>query len=82
MAVEEIAQALAALGCPAERCAELAAQLDKRAGQLAILKNRSRDEAVVHLLRLMAEGWAAQAVPPPGAVDPPVGSSSGIDPVS
>ena len=55
----ELAQALVALGCPAEKSHEMAAQLDKRARQLADEKNRTYDEAVSHLLKLMSQGWAA-----------------------
>ena len=39
-----------ALGCPAEKSAEMAAQLDKRARQLAAQKGRSYEEALQHLL--------------------------------
>ena len=38
----------------------MAAQLDKRAKQLAAEKNRTYDEALEHLLKLMAQGWAAK----------------------
>lgn len=55
-----MAKALVALGCPSEKSAEMAAQLDKRARQLAELKGRSHDEALRHLLALMAQGWAAK----------------------
>ena len=66
IALDALAQALQALGCPAEKSAEMAAQLDKRAHQLAETKGRPYDEALAHLLRLMAGGWAAQerGVPP------------------
>jgi hypothetical protein len=60
MSQDELAQTLQALGCPPEKCPEMAAQLDKRAHQLAAEKGRSYDEALVHLLKLMAGGWAAQ----------------------
>jgi hypothetical protein len=60
MEVAELAQVLVALGCPAEKSAGLAAQLDKRARQLAAEKGRSHDEALQHLLALMRQGWAAQ----------------------
>ncbi len=53
--------ALAALGCPAEKCDEMAQQLDRRARQLSAETGRSHDEALVHLLKLMAGGWAAQS---------------------
>ena len=38
----------------------MAAQLDKRARQLAEQKNRNYDEALRHLLELMRQGWAAR----------------------
>jgi uncharacterized Zn finger protein len=58
--ISEIAKVLVALGCPADKSAEMAAQLDKRARQLATEKNRSYEEALTHLLKLMKQGWAAQ----------------------
>jgi hypothetical protein len=60
MEISELAKVLVALGCPAEKSSEMAAQLDKRARQLAAEKNRSYDEALTHLLALMKQGWAAQ----------------------
>lgn len=63
LSVIQIAEVLASLGCPPDRCSEMAAQLDKRAQQLAATKGRTYDEAVTHLLRLMAAGWAASPGP-------------------
>ena len=62
LAVElsQLAQVLAALGCPADKSAEMAAQLDKRARQLATEKGRSDDEALQHLITLMRQGWSAK----------------------
>ena len=60
MDVEALAVALVAIGCPREKSAEMAAQLDKRARQLAAQKNRSYAEALTHLLSLMRQGWAAK----------------------
>ena len=60
MEISELTKVLAALGCPAEKSAEMAAQLDKRARQLAAQKGRSYEEALQHLLTLMKQGWAAQ----------------------
>jgi hypothetical protein len=60
METSELAQVLVALGCPVEKSAEMAAQLDKRARQLAAQKGRSYEEALQHLLNLMKQGWAAQ----------------------
>ena len=57
--ISELAKILVALGCPAEKSADMAAQLDKRARQLAAEKNRSYEEAMTHLLTLMKQGWAA-----------------------
>ena len=60
MDVSELASVLVALGCPQEKSAEMAAQLDKRARQLAEQKGRSYDEALAHVLDLMRQGWAAK----------------------
>ena len=60
MEISQLAQILVSLGCPAEKSAGMAAQLDKRARQLAAEKDRSYDEALKHLLTLMKQGWAAQ----------------------
>ncbi len=60
MNLEQLAQVLVALGCPAEKSAEMAAQLDKRAQQLAAEKGRTYEEALTHLLTLMKQGWAAK----------------------
>ena len=56
----DLPQILIALGCPAENAATMAAQLDKRAKQLAAEKGRSYEAALTHLLTLMKHGWAAQ----------------------
>ena len=60
MEISELAKVLVALGCPAEKSGEMAAQLDKRARQLAEQKGRSYDEALRHLLDLMRRGWSAK----------------------
>jgi pyrroline-5-carboxylate reductase len=59
----ELATVLVALGCPEEKSAEMAAQLSKRAAQLAEQKQRTHDEALEHLLGLMRQGWAANQTP-------------------
>ena len=56
----QLAALLVAMGCPADKSAEMAAQLDKRAKQLAEQKNKSYEEAMNHLLNLMKQGWAAK----------------------
>lgn len=60
MELAELASLLVTLGCPPEKSSEMAAQLDKRARQLAEVKGRSYDEALAHLLELMKQGWAAR----------------------
>jgi hypothetical protein len=56
----QLASLLTTLGCPADKSAEMAAQLDKRARQLAEQKNKTYAEAMSHLLNLMKQGWAAK----------------------
>jgi hypothetical protein len=56
--LQQLAAVLVALGCPVEKSAEMAAQLDKRARQLADEKGRTYEEAMTHLLNLMKQGWA------------------------
>ena len=46
-------QALMQLGVPAEKAPEMAAQLDKRAHQLAEAEDRTYEQALMHLLQLM-----------------------------
>jgi len=52
----ELALLLIQLGCPPEKSAEMAAQLDKRARQLAKQKGRGYEEALTHLLSLIKRG--------------------------
>lgn len=59
MNLSELASLLTALGCPVEKSEKMAAQLDRRARQLAGQKGRSYDQALAHLLNLMRQGWAA-----------------------
>jgi hypothetical protein len=56
----QLAAALSALGCPAEKSAEMAAQLDKRARQLSAEKGQTYEQAMTHLIGLMRQGWAAK----------------------
>ena len=59
MTIEELAKVLEALGCPAGQCDGMAAQLDKRARMDADRQGIPYDDALRHLLGLMAQGWAA-----------------------
>jgi hypothetical protein len=54
--LQQLAQLLVTLGCPADKSGEMAAQLDKRATQLAVAKSRTHAEALAHLLSLMKQG--------------------------
>jgi hypothetical protein len=58
MTVQELATALERLGCPPEKCPEMAAQLDRRARMDAARKGVSYESALNELLSLMAQGWA------------------------
>ncbi len=60
MDLEQLASLLVSLGCPADKSAEMAAQLDKRARQLAEARGRSYEDALAHLLEMMRQGWAAK----------------------
>ena len=58
--IQDLPRVLIALGCPEAKAAEMAAQLDKRARQLAEQKGRNYEEALTHLLGLMSQDWAAK----------------------
>lgn len=60
MDLDQLAQLLTAMGCPAAKSREMAEQLDKRARQLMVEKGRTYEEALTHLLKLLREGWAAK----------------------
>jgi hypothetical protein len=55
-----LAQALVTVGCPSAKAGEMAAQLDKRARQIATERNQSYEQALAHLLGLMRQGWSAK----------------------
>ena len=56
----ELAKLLTTMGCPKTKAREMAVQLAKRSGQLAVERNIPREEATAHLLSLMRQGWAAK----------------------
>lgn len=60
MNLEELAKALVGLGCPEAKSMEMARMLDKRARQLADERGESYEDALLHLLDLMKQGWAAK----------------------
>ena len=60
MNTNELVSLLIRLGCPPNKSAEMAAQLDKRAYQLAAQNGKTYEEALTYLLTLMKQGWAAK----------------------
>ena len=60
MNLAQLAEVLVAMGCPPEKSAEMAAQLDKRARQLTAENGSSYEQSMGHLLGLMKQGWAAK----------------------
>ena len=61
MTLQNLSETLSQMGCPPEKASEMAAQLDRRARQLSELPpQRTYDEALLHLLALMRQGWAAK----------------------
>ncbi len=60
MSPEELGAVLVALGCPQERSVEMASQLDKRARQLSGDGRQTYEAALIHLIGLMKQGWAAK----------------------
>ena len=77
MTASEIAQLLEKLGCPPEKCAAMAFQLDRRARMDAARKQISYDSALEHLIGLMTQGWAAQ---PNSKETPGVSTQEGLKP--
>jgi hypothetical protein len=64
MTLTEIAAALERLGCPREKSAPMASQLDRRARMDAERNGTSYDAALARLLGLMAQGWATSGSRP------------------
>ena len=59
--LEQLATALVALGYSPEESTAMAAQLGRRARQLAERKGRSYDEVLAHFLNLMRQSWTPKA---------------------
>ena len=76
--LQAIASVLENLGCPPAKCPEMAAQLHRRSLQLAAATGRSQPEALGHLLRAMAGGWAAPSGSPSSADLPGMGRESSL----
>jgi hypothetical protein len=68
---EQLAQLCARLGATPAQAAVMAAQLLKRADQLAVERGRPREEMLEHLLRLVVKGSAGEVPPDFPATQPP-----------
>ena len=81
--MEQLSQLCERLGAPPTQAAAMAAQLLKRADQLALERNRPREETLGHLLRLLVQGRAGE-VPAdfPATQPPPAGSVAPAPPIS
>ncbi len=81
--MEQLSQLCERLGAPPAQAAAMAAQLLKRADQLALERNRPREETLGHLLRLLVQGRAGE-VPAdfPATQPPPAGSVAPAPPIS
>ena len=58
--LSELADFCRRLGAPADQAQMMARQIAKRAGQLAIDRKLSREEAMAYLLQLVAQGRAGE----------------------
>jgi hypothetical protein len=68
---EQLARLCARLGAPPAQAAVMAAQLLKRAEQLALERARPREEMLEHLLRLVVKGSAGEVPADFPATQPP-----------
>jgi hypothetical protein len=68
--LDQLTQACIRLGAPPAQAAVMAAQLLKRAGQLAAERRTTRESELARLLQLVAQGRAG-AVPPDFSPSPP-----------
>ncbi len=56
----ELETFLGSLGIPSGNTAAMAAQLEKRAHQLAEKRSQTYEQSLEHLIFLMKQGWAAK----------------------
>jgi hypothetical protein len=66
--LEQLAQLCERLGAPRAQAATMAAQLSKRAGQLAQERGTSREEALRGLLEVVIKGRAGEVPARPGVL--------------
>ncbi len=68
---EQLTQLCAQLGAPPAQAATMAAQLIKRANQIATERGIAREAALRGLLEVVVKGRAGEVVPPIGSSPPP-----------
>jgi hypothetical protein len=76
--LEQLTRLCESLGASTPQAQIMAAQLLKRAEQLAVERAMPRHEAMAHLLNLVVKGRAGEVPPemlPPGAAEPPGGGN-------
>lgn len=69
--LEQLSQLCERLGAPAAQAGVMAAQLLKRADQLAVERGRTCEEMLEHLLRLMVKGRSGEVPADFPATQPP-----------
>ena len=64
MTLSELAATLERLGCPPNKSAAMASQLDRRARMDAERNGTTYEASLARLLGLMAQGWATSGYQP------------------
>jgi hypothetical protein len=74
----QLVQVCARLGAPPAQAQAMAAQLLKRADQLAAERGRPREEMLAHLLRLLVQGRSGEVPADFPATQPPAARGKGL----
>jgi hypothetical protein len=74
---DEVARLLEGLGAPRAQAERMAAQLVKRADQLAVERSRPREAELARLIEMVVQGRAG-VVPPEFSPGPPSGPDTKI----
>jgi hypothetical protein len=75
--LQQLSQLCERLGAPPAQAGAMAAQLLKRADQLAVERGRPREEMLEHLLRLLVKGSSGEVPADFPATRPPPSMDSG-----
>ena len=76
--LDQLTQLCERLGALPPQAKAMAAQLLKRADQLAIERSRPREEMLAHLLRLLVQGRAGEVPADFPATQPPKSDGKGL----